>query len=71
MARSTRASFDDLTLVAPHDDDPFATTGFVEGAGTAYGVGLEAGVKSARYGIVMSYGLAHVRRSVCRGELRA
>jgi Carboxypeptidase regulatory-like domain len=56
-------SFDDLTLVAPHDDDPFATNGFVDGAGTAYGVGLEAGVKSARYGIVMSYGLQHVRRT--------
>jgi hypothetical protein len=56
-------AFDDLTLVAPRDDDPFATTGFVDGGGTAYGLGLEAGVKSARYGVVMSYGLQHVRRS--------
>jgi hypothetical protein len=52
---------DDLALVAPRADDPFATEGFVEGWGTARGVSLDAGANGARYGVVASYGLQRVR----------
>lgn len=50
-----------LVLVAPQDDDPFATTGFVEGTGDAVGVALEAAANGARYGLFLAYGLQHVR----------
>ncbi len=54
-------SFGDLALVAPLSADPFATNGYAIGAGSAYGVALEAGAAGVRYGIVGSYGLQRVR----------
>jgi Carboxypeptidase regulatory-like domain/TonB-dependent Receptor Plug Domain len=54
-------SFGSLALVAPRTAEPFATSGFVTGAGNAYGVALEAGTTGARYGVVGSYALQRVR----------
>lgn len=62
-AQAYARTFDDLVLVAPRDGDPFATTGFVIGAGTAQGLALVVGASGARYGAIASYGLQRVRRS--------
>jgi hypothetical protein len=56
--------FDHLALVAPRDDDPFATSGFAKGSGVARGIAVEGGANGARYGVLVSYGLQHVRMSV-------
>jgi hypothetical protein len=53
--------FDGLALVAPQNNAPFATAGFLKGLGNARGVSVEAGANGARYGIVASYGLQRVR----------
>jgi hypothetical protein len=53
--------FTGLALVAPRSTDPFATTGFVEGGGRAFGAAFEAGATSARLGLVASYGYQDVR----------
>jgi hypothetical protein len=53
--------FASLALVAPRSADPFATSGYQTGAGSAYGMALEARAAGARYGIVGSYGLQRVR----------
>jgi hypothetical protein len=60
-AQAYARDFDGLVLVAPRDADPFATSGFVVGAGGAHGLALEIGANGARYGIVASYGLQRVR----------
>jgi hypothetical protein len=62
-AQAYARTFDDLVLVAPQDGNPFATSGFVVGAGTAQGLALSVGASGARYGVVASYGLQRARRS--------
>jgi hypothetical protein len=52
---------DDLLLVAPSGGAPFATTGFVTGAGTARGFSIDAAVSATRYGMTASYGWQRVR----------
>ena len=52
---------EDLILVAPRDGEPFTTGGFTTGSGTARGVSLEAGLSTARCGLMASYGLQRVR----------
>jgi hypothetical protein len=60
-AQAYARAFDGLTLVAPHDAGPFATSGFVIGSGAAQGLSFEVGVNGARYGLIASYGLQRVR----------
>ncbi|HEU4364133.1 MAG TPA: hypothetical protein VFT13_01575, partial [Candidatus Krumholzibacteria bacterium] len=60
--------FTGLALVAPRSADPFATSGFVEGSGRAYGVALEAGASGSRYGVVASYGFQSVSLAYPGGE---
>ena len=48
--------FDGLVLVAPREGGPFATEDFAVGGGRSAGVALEAGMSTARYGILLSYG---------------
>jgi hypothetical protein len=55
--------FDNLLIVAPFDDEPFATKPFGIGRGSARGASLEATVTSSRYGITASYGIQRVRYS--------
>ncbi len=50
-----------LVLVAPREEGPFATRGFVTGASTAQGVALDLAVQSKRYAILVNYGLERVR----------
>jgi hypothetical protein len=47
--------------VAPLSADPFATRGYAEGSGSAYGLALEAGAAGVHYGIVGSYALQRIR----------
>ncbi|MGH7646195.1 MAG: TonB-dependent receptor [Gemmatimonadales bacterium] len=60
-AQAYARDFDGLLLVAPRDGDPFATSGFVVGSGTARGASLDVGLQGARYGVVASYGVQRVR----------
>lgn len=62
-AQAYARGFDGLALVAPRDADPFATTGFVRGGGSARGLALEAAASGARFGLIASYGLQRVRLS--------
>ena len=52
--------FEGLALAAPFGPGPFAT-GFVVGSGSARGGALELGLNGARFGVLASYGLQHVR----------
>lgn len=60
-AQAFARDFGGLVLVAPRSGGPFATDGFLVGEGTARGVGLEAAVSAARYGLTAAYGFQHVR----------
>ena len=53
-------AFEGLALAAPHSAEPFGD-GFVVGSGSARGGALELGVNGARFGVLASYGLQHVR----------
>jgi len=55
--------FDKVLLVAPFDDEPFATKAFGIGGGSSRGASVEASLTSKRYGITASYGLQRVRYS--------
>ncbi len=55
---------DGLVLVAPFDDEPFATTPFGVGTGTSRGMSIDAALGASRYGVVASYGLQRVRHRV-------
>jgi hypothetical protein len=55
-AQLYRRSMGGLVLVAPRTSDPFPATDPATGAGTATGLSLEAGISSARYGFVATYG---------------
>jgi hypothetical protein len=50
-----------LLLVAPREGGPFTTGSFEVGSGRSSGVSVEAGVSSARYGLVAGYGMQRVR----------
>lgn len=50
-----------LLLVAPGDARPFTAGAFAIGSGRARGASLEAGVSTARIGILASYGIEQVR----------
>jgi hypothetical protein len=50
-----------LVLVAPRDGEPFSTGGFVIGTGRARGLSVDLAARSARYGVVASYGWQRVR----------
>lgn len=52
---------DGLVLVAPREGGPFATGAFDVGSGVARGFSTEASLSAKRYGVVLSYGLQHVR----------
>jgi len=54
---------DNVVIVAPFDDEPFATKPFGIGRGTSRGASFEASVASTRYGITASYGIQRVRYS--------
>jgi hypothetical protein len=54
-------SFRGLALVAPGNAGPFATNGFVRGAGSAAGLALEAGASGTWYGLTAAYGLQRMR----------
>lgn len=56
----TRAT-DGLVLVAPRAGGPFATAGFATGRGSARGLSAELAFRSARVGVLASYGLQRVR----------
>jgi len=60
-AQAYARAFDGLVLVAPHDADPFATRGFVVGSGAARGASFDVAANGARYGLIASYGVQHVR----------
>lgn len=60
-AQAYLSDLDGLLLVAPRAGLPFATGGFITGAGTSGGVSLEAAVSGARYGLTASYGWQRVR----------
>jgi hypothetical protein len=49
--------------VAPGEGGPFTTGYFEPGSGRSTGLSVEAGLSSARYGIVAGYGLQQVRFS--------
>ncbi|MEO5579934.1 MAG: hypothetical protein ABIR58_04695, partial [Gemmatimonadaceae bacterium] len=53
--------FNNLLLVAPFDDEPFATRPIGFGGGRARGASAEASVGSKRYGLTASYGIQRVR----------
>lgn len=48
--------FAGLVLVAPRESGPFATGDFVVGNGRSAGAALEAGLSTARWGVLLSYG---------------
>lgn len=50
-----------LLLVAPRTGEPFATTGFTTGSGTAPGFSLDAALSRARFGLLARYGWQNVR----------
>ncbi|MGH7586713.1 MAG: carboxypeptidase regulatory-like domain-containing protein [Gemmatimonadales bacterium] len=49
-------SFEGLVLVAPRESGPFATDDFIVGNGRSAGAALEAGLSTARWGVLVSYG---------------
>ncbi len=53
--------FNNILLIAPFDDEPFATEAFGVGGGSSRGASVEASVSAARYGITASYGIQRVR----------
>jgi hypothetical protein len=50
-----------LLLVAPRGAEPFATTSFATGSGTAPGFAVDAALSGPRYGLLASYGWQRVR----------
>lgn len=60
-AQVSLSDYSGLLLVAPRTSEPFATTGFTTGAGTAGGFSLEATLSRPRYGLLASYGWQRVR----------
>ncbi len=54
-------NFDGVLLVAPRDAAPFATSGFVQGAGDSRGVAIDASAQSSRIGLLLNYSLQRVR----------
>jgi len=60
-AQGYLSSSEGLLLVAPTTSDPFATSGFVIGSGTAPGFSLDAAVSGTRYGLLARYGWQRVR----------
>ncbi len=60
-AQMYASEFHGLLLVAPRAGTPFASGGFVTGAGRARGLSLDAAVSGARYGVTASYGWQRVR----------
>jgi hypothetical protein len=60
-AQAFLRGLDGLVLVAPREEGPFVTTGFVTGTGEARGAALELVRNGTRYAILMSYGYQRVR----------
>jgi hypothetical protein len=54
-------TFDDLALVAPAEDGPFAQGSVVTGSGTARGAWVGLSTSAARYALIATYGAEHVR----------
>jgi len=59
--QSYARDFSGLALVAPDSDDPFATSGFVEGTGHSYGFSANVGANGRRLAFVADYGYQNVR----------
>jgi len=53
--------FTGVLLVAPRTTAPFSTGSFAVGSGWARGVSLDAGMSTARWGIIASYGYEQLR----------
>jgi len=60
-AQAYASDFHGLLLVAPRAGTPFASGGFVTGAGSSRGLSVDAAVSGARYGVTASYGWQRVR----------
>jgi hypothetical protein len=56
-----RRDFTGVLLVAPGTSGPFSTGSFAVGSGWARGVSLDAGMSTARWGMVASYGYEQLR----------
>ena len=53
--------FTGVLLVAPFNDEPFATRTSAIGRGVSRGISVDAAMSAARYGMVASYGIQRVR----------
>jgi hypothetical protein len=62
-ARAYERRFGGSVLVAPFEGEPFATGTFGVGDGESRGVSIETSWSAARFGLVASYALQHVRYS--------
>ncbi|MGH7477913.1 MAG: hypothetical protein ACRELD_16755, partial [Longimicrobiales bacterium] len=60
-AQAFARRMEDLVLVAPREDGPFARAAFDIGSATARGAAMELASSGARHGAVVSYGWQRVR----------